>query len=284
VLLVGEPGTGKQTLARALHYQGPRREAAFAALDCARLPPAAVAAVLFEGGGTVAIPSRRGVLGAVYLKEPSRLPRDLQLRLCEWLTAAGERRGVSPPVRVLAGCAAPPAEEVRAGRLLEELACALGTLVIEVPPLRERREDLPGLVERLLHRAGSGSEVRVSGLTPEAWEVVRAYPWPGNLRELYAALRTARGRAYGERIAAADLPAPIRQAVLLEQTPGRPAERKLPLDQLLEQAERRLIELALRRARGHKTRAAEILSIWRQRLTRRMEALGIADTEERDEG
>ena len=64
---------------------------------------------------------RRGVLGAVYLKEPSRLPRDLQLRLCEWLTAAGERRGVNPPVRVLAGCAAPPAEEVRAGRLLLDL-------------------------------------------------------------------------------------------------------------------------------------------------------------------
>jgi DNA-binding NtrC family response regulator len=173
---------------------------------------------------------------------------------------------------------------VRAGRLLEELACALGTLVIEVPPLRARREDLPGLVERLLQRASSGSEVRVTGLAPDAWEVVRAYPWPGNLRELYGALRTAQGRAYGERIAATDLPAPVRRAVHLEQTPGGPSERKLPLDQLLEQAERRLIELALRRARGHKTRAAEILAIWRQRLTRRMEALGIADTEEKDEG
>jgi transcriptional regulator with AAA-type ATPase domain len=278
VLLVGEPGAGKQTLARAIHYQGPRREAAFAALDCTRLPPAAVAAVLFEGG-TGSPPARRGALGAVYLQEPARLPRDLQLRLCEWLAAAGPE---SP--RVLAGCAAPPADEVRAGRLLEELACALATLVIEVPPLRQRREDLPGLVEQLLQRANSDSEVRVTGLAPDAWEVVRAYPWPGNLRELYAALRTAQGRAYGERIAAADLPAPVRRAVLLEQTPGRPAERKLPLDQLLEQAERRLIELALRRARGHKTRAAEILSIWRQRLTRRMEALEIADTEEEDRG
>jgi transcriptional regulator with PAS, ATPase and Fis domain len=276
VLLVGEAGTGKQTLARVIHYHSPAREQAFAALDCRRLPPAALAAVLFGERG-----AGRGPAGAVYLREPACLPRDLQLRLCDLLSAGGDR---TDGPRILAGCRTPPAEEVRAGRLLEDLACVLGTLVLEVPPLRERLADLPVLVEALLARANAEGEVKVTGLAPDAWEVVRAYPWPGNLRELYAALSTAQARAFDARLTAADLPAAVRQAHRLAQTPGRPVGKSLSLDQLLERAERRLIELALRRSRGHKTRAAQALGIWRQRLVRRMEALDIQDTEAKDEG
>lgn len=262
ILFVGEAGSGKQTLARVIHCQGPTREQPFVALDCRRLPPEALTAILL-GGRT----------GTFYLREPGRLPRDVQLRLCERLAERGE----GP--RLLAGCRRPPAEEVRAGQLLEELACALYTLVLEVPPLRERRADLPLLVEGLLARANAEGEVRVLGLAPDAWEVVNAYPWPGNLRELYRALSSARWRATGERIAAADLPASIRLALVA----GAPAgDKPLSLDQLLEQAERRLIELALRRAGGNKTRAAQQLGIWRQRLLRRMEALHIADTEPKE--
>jgi hypothetical protein len=271
VLLLGEAGSGKQTLARTIHYQyqGPDRDRPFVALDCRRLPPAALASVLF---GEWAGP---GGAGAFYLKEPACLPRDLQLRLCEML--AGER---ADRPRLLAGAVQPPEEEVRSGRLLEDLACELGTLVLAVPPLRERKADLPQLVEALLARANAEGEVRVTGLAPDAWEVVRAYSWPGNLSELYRALHLAGGRARGERIAAMDLPAAVRQAVHLAQTPGRSAGRPVPLDKVLEQAERRLIEQALRRAGGNKTKAAQALGIWRPRLLRRMVALGIADTEE----
>jgi DNA-binding NtrC family response regulator len=271
VLVWGEPGTGKQWLARTIHHQGRDRERTFAALDCARLPPAALAAALFGDEGL----TRRADVGTLYLKQPARLPRDLQARLGEWLAVRGEWGAApSPPTgpRVIAGGSADPAT---AELLAEELHCALGTLVIHVPPLRERQADLPDLVERLLERANGDGPRRVVGLTPPAWELVRAYPWPGNLRELYAVLAGARARATGERLDAADLPAYLRLAVTLDRTPAASPERVLPLDQLLEEVERRLIRLALRMAQGNKSRAAELLAIWRPRLHRRMEVLGI---------
>jgi transcriptional regulator with PAS, ATPase and Fis domain len=267
VLLVGEAGTGKETLARLIHYQGPQRERAFAALDCERLPPEALAGVLFGERGA----AQRSALGAVYLRQPAALPRDLQARLLEWLAEDGAE-GAAPP-RILAGSRSRLEEEVRSGRALEGLAWALGTLVLEVPPLRQRRDDLPALVEQMLERAAGHGTARLAGLTPAAWEVVRGHPWPGNLRELYAVLSAASGHARGEWLDAADLPAPLRLAQRVGQASARPAERPVPLAQVLEQVERRLIELALRRAGGNKTRAAELLSMWRPRLLRRMAAL-----------
>jgi transcriptional regulator with PAS, ATPase and Fis domain len=272
VLLIGEPGTGKETLARTIHHLSPSREGACAVLDCDHLPPTAVAALLF--GERV---SGRDQLAAVYLREPGRLPHDLQLRLCEWL--ARDAEGPARP-RLLAGNTLAPARAVRAGLMLDELACALGTLVLEVPPLRERRDDLPGLVERLLERACADRETRITSLSADAWAVVRGYAWPYNVGELYTVLRDACGRATGGQLRAADLPAELCRAVEREEVPPRPADRALPLEQLLEEAERRLIQLALRRAGGHKARAARLLSIPRPRLWRRMVKLGIADTEE----
>lgn len=261
VLLTGEAGTGKETLARVVHYRGTGRERPLAAVDCARLPADAVAAILFgERGPTPGRPA------AVYLREPGRLPRDLQLRLCG-LIASG-----SGP-RVLAGCRAAPAEEVRAGRFLAELYAAF-PLVLELPPLRERTADLPALVQQALDRAGEEGAAKVNGLTPAARELVRDYPWPGNLRELFEAIAAARRHAGGPLVDVADLPAPMR--LRHAAGPAAAPERPLPLDALLEQTERRLIELALRRAKGHRGRAAEMLGIWRARLLRRIVALGLA--------
>jgi len=141
--------------------------------------------------------------------------------------------------------------------------------------LRERQADLSDLVERLLQRLNAGSERPVTGLTPQASELLRAYAWPGNLRELYAALQSACQRTTSDRIDAPQLPAPLRLTVRLGETPQPVSERAIRLDEILEEAERRLILLALRRARGNRSQAAELLSIWRPRLLRRMEALGI---------
>jgi DNA-binding NtrC family response regulator len=277
VLLVGEAGTGKQTLARTIHYLSPRGAGACAVFDCQYLPPAALAALLFGADRRFAGPSGREQLAAIYLREPAYLPRDVQLRLYEMIRDAN-REGATGP-RVLAGCTLLPWREVREGRLLEELACALSTLVIEALPLRERQADLPALVERLLERACVGREGRVASLSTEAWTLLRAYVWPGNLRELYDVLRSACAHASGEQLRPADLPAELRRAVQREQTPPRPADQALPLEQLLEEAERRLIQLALQRAGGRKARAARLLSIPRPRLWRRMLKLGITDTE-----
>jgi DNA-binding NtrC family response regulator len=276
VLLVGEAATGKQTLARTIHYLSSRRDGACAVLDCEHLPSAVVAGLLFGERSA----GREG-LAAVYLREPEHLPRDLQLRLCEWIARSnnpGSERTTAP--RVFASCATAPAQAVQAGRLLDELACALSTLVLDVPPLRERLADLPVLVERLLERVCAGRETRINRLSADAWDVLRSYWWPGNLRQLYAVLRDACGRVNDDQIRAADLPAELRRAVAREQTPPQPVERLLPLEQLLEEAERRLIQLALRRAKGHKARAARLLSIPRPRLWRRMLKLGLVDTEE----
>jgi transcriptional regulator with AAA-type ATPase domain len=274
LLLLGEPGTGKQWVARTIHQEGPSREQGFATLDCGRLPAAALAAVLF---GPARLTRWAGV-GTLYLKDPARLPRELQARLLDLLDA--NERSVPEGAaelgpRILAGCNSDPAEEVRAGRLVAELHYALSPLTITLPPLRERLADLPTLVERMLGRLNADGDRQVTALTAEAWDVVRTFRWPGNLRELHAVLAEARGRAKAERIEPGDLPLYLR-------SPAATPERPLPLDTLLEQVERSLIVLALRKARNNKTRAAEILSIWRPRLSRRMEALGIGDQEEGD--
>jgi transcriptional regulator with AAA-type ATPase domain len=263
-LLIGERGTGKEWVARIIHALGPDRRRPFVALDCVRLIPAALTGILF-GEGELA---QALEVGTLYLREPSHLPRELQQRLGALLALGDEGHGP----RIVAGLSGDPEEEVRPGRLLDELASRLATLTIRLPPLRERRADLPRLVERLLERAGSAAGRRVTALTPAAWEVLRSYPWPGNLSELYAVLAGACGRATGERLDASDLPLHLRLG-------PRPAvgDRPLPLKELLEGAERRLIELALRQAGGNKSRAAELLAIWRPLLLRRMAALGIAD-------
>jgi DNA-binding NtrC family response regulator len=202
----------------------------------------------------------------LYFREPAHLPRELQARLCEMLNTDSAQ---SLP-RVLAGCSTDPAADVSAGRLMDEWLCWLSPLTIVVPPLRERLADLPTLVERLLQRATSGSERPITTLAPEAWDMLRGYNWPGNLRELYSVLASACGRCQGEAVQATDLPWYLRPAAPV-------VERSLPLDKLLEQVERRLIQLALTMAKGNKSRAAEILGIWRPRLLRRIEMLGIVN-------
>jgi hypothetical protein len=268
VVITGEPGTGKHWIARTIHHQGSMPEGTFAALDCARLPPALLSAVMFRENRLGAPRSQ----ATTYLREPAHLPRDLQVQLCASIRDSKEGSGA----RILAGCTGDLWEEVRSGKLVEELCCALSTLVISLPPLRERQVDIPLLVERLLERIFSGRDRPAPRPTSETWDVLRAYNWPGNLRELYTVLRSACQRTT-DRIEPSHLPAKLRLAVRLEQTAQPMPDRPLRLDQVLEEAERRLIVAALRKAHGNRSRAAELLSIWRPRLLRRMEALGIKD-------
>ena len=151
--------------------------------------------------------------------------------------------------------------------------------MISLPPLRERLAELPELATRALENLHSSGEGPLPRLTPAALEILQAYSWPGNWRELRQVFADALSRCKDNRIDAADLSSYLRLAVKMEQAPAAESERTLPLDSLLEQAERRLIQHALKLAGGNKTRAAEILSIWRPRLLRRMEALGIKDPE-----
>lgn len=157
--------------------------------------------------------------------------------------------------------------------MLEPLHCTVSTLVISLPPLRERLADLPRLAERLLAQ----SEMPRQQLSATALQACQAYAWPGNLRELRDVLEGVRQRAKSDRIEATDLPLKVRLAAGLEPPPA--PVRPLDLDKILAEVERRLIGLALRKARGNKSRAAELLSVWRPRLLRRLEALGLGGSE-----
>ncbi len=147
-----------------------------------------------------------------------------------------------------------------------------GVLNIAVPPLRERREDFDLLIDHFLGRAGEVSEQKIEGLSKEGREILKAAPWPENLRELQLVLRQACLRAPGPVIQGTDLPFYLR-------ADPQPKLRSLPLDTLLEQVERRLMQLALQWSKQNKSKAAEILSIWRGRLIKRCKDLGIEGEE-----
>lgn len=262
VFVVGEPGTGRRWLARSIHHASGRRDQPFVALDCANLPPTALLPVL----------ERPNWAGTLYLHEPAALPRELQASLAERLADAAE-----PYPRLIAGSAAAedPKRPVFLGQMLPELYDALAVLVIPLSPLRARKDEQSRLVDAMLKRAAPALGRSIAGLTPEAWECVRAYPWAGNLRELYGTLVRASRRAGGDQIDIADLPLAVQQATAPPAT--RTVNQFPPLDKVLEEVERRMVRLALERAGGNKSKAAELLGVWRPRLLGRIKALGLGD-------
>jgi PAS domain S-box-containing protein len=260
ITLLGEPGSGKEWLARAIHARSELRQRSFAALDAARLPAPLLGETLFEPR------SRQLGLGTVYLRDPDALPREWQSRLAETL-----RLGENPEFpRIIVGFCRDPGVEIQSGRLLSELYWAVSSLTIALPPLRDRLGELPRFIDIFLQRSRDLQPHGVQAVSAEAMNLLRAHAWPGNLGELQEVLREASCRAKGEQLEAADLPFHLKQGPL-------PPERRLPLDALLEQVERRLITLALKLAQNNQTRAAELLEIWRPRLMRRMEKFGFKD-------
>lgn len=264
VWICGEPGAGKETLARVIHHDGPTRERAFWGVECGGLPAALIESQLFGKGGLAA--SDR--LGTLYLKDPAALPRDLQARIAALFTP---RRPGGP--RLICGAARPAADAMREGKLIPPFHTALSVLELTVPPLRDRLDDLSRLVDRLLERgSAAGEKPRVAD---DVWPVLRVHDWPGNVRELGDILVRAVGKAGTGPVNKDHLPRYLRDRFLVAAAPVRPEERAWTLDAVLEAVEKRLIELALRQAGGSQTVAAERLGVFRTRLWRRMEALGI---------
>ncbi len=258
ITLVGEAGVGKEWLARAIHLQSTQRERYFACLDAERVPAPLLGEILYGPR------SRQTGIGTLFLREPAFLPREWQGRIADTL-----RLGESPDFpRLMLGYRNDACAEVEAGRLLEDLHCAASPMTITIPPLRDRLAELPRFAELFLKRAGELASHSVQSVSPDALKALAAHAWPENLRELQEVVRDASRRAKGERIELADLPFTVKHAPL-------PPERRLPLDAILEQVERRLIVLALRLAQNNQTRAAELLEIWRPRLLRRMDKLEI---------
>lgn len=287
VLVSGERGTGKELIARAIHYASPRREAPFSPIDCAALSPEMLDRTLswldrsYDGlSAAYSIPAA-GRPGTVYLEELLALPRDFQARIVPLVQPEAHTRqaGEEPRrlPRLIASTTSDLQDAVAKGSLREDLFYRITPLRIDLPPLRQRREDIPLLAQHFLELQNDRADHQVGSLEDEAVEVLTHYEWPGNVRELAETMAQAHTRATTGKIQVQDLPLRLRSAYDAASSPPVADELPMKLDELLERVETKIIRLALQRSRGNKSRAADFLGISRPRLYRRMDVLGIEE-------
>jgi len=286
VLLTGEAGVGKETVARMIHANGLQKDANFVPFSGAGMTHDRIDTELF--GATVG-PEGRETTGNVraadggtlFLDDVDNLPAATQIRL---LRAIEERcirptGGVEPvPVsfRVIAATRGQPSDLIAAGRLHEALAYRLGALTIEVPPLRDRIDDIPLLVDHFLDRMNHQGTRQVTEVDPDVWTLLRSHDWPGNLRELQNVIDSAYMAGHGPTLRPQELSFPARR----QPRSGESVGASLNLDEALADVERRVILRALQETRGQRSLAAKIMGISRSRLYRRMDALGITREDE----
>ena len=279
LLVGGESGTGKELVARALHDQSPWRDGPFVAVNCGAISPGLIESELFghvRGSFTDAVRDKRGLFeaahgGTLFLDEIADLALGLQVKLLRVLQDGVIRRvgdvdDLQVEVRVVAATARDLLAEVRAGRFREDLYYRLAGLSIQIPPLRERTDDIPVLARHFLARACHRLRLPLKEIEPEAVQLLLDHAWPGNVRELENTIERAVVLCSGERIDAASLP----ERVLASRKPGVPRRSEIadvadPADLSIKKASRRaeqgLIRRALAETGGNRTRAAELLEI-----------------------
>jgi two-component system NtrC family response regulator len=283
VLVTGESGTGKELLARGIHYSSGRSEGPFVAVNCAAIPENLIESELFghvKGSFTGAVRDKEGKFeqaegGTLFLDEIGDLRIDLQAKILRALQErtvdrVGGVKQVELDVRVIAATNRDLEREVREGNFREDLYYRLTVVILHMPPLRERRDDIPLLAEHFLKKFNpKDSDVR---LAPDALALLTTYGWPGNVRELENVMERASILKHGGAITSADLPEKLSRraagtaGILLN----------LPDDGVsLEELEKDLIIKALDRHKGNQTRAAEYLRITRPTLIYRMEKYGL---------
>ncbi|MBM4075221.1 MAG: sigma-54-dependent Fis family transcriptional regulator, partial [Planctomycetes bacterium] len=215
--------------------------------------------------------------GIVYFDHIDRAPVEFQLAICDWASTLADAQ--APSMRLAAGTTRNLQPLIEQDLFLKELFYQLSTIVIEIPPLRDRREDLEPLAQHFLEETNRSASRQSGGFDAEVWHAFRRYNWPGNVRELRQVVEEARATCPESTITAKFLPFPFRVGVDAQKV-GPPIRRPIePLDVVLERTERQQIELALSDSRRNKARAAEFLGINRTRLYRRMMQLGIEDLE-----
>jgi DNA-binding NtrC family response regulator len=262
--LIGEAGTGKETLARIVHFQGITRDQHFLKIDSAGLQPFLIRSMLFGQNGL----AESSKLGTLFIRDPARLPPDLQSLLLDWYL------GQDQPPRFVLSSREAPQEAIRREAILPDFWSVLAVQEFHLLPLRERKNDLPRLIQRLGERLVSP----FPGLSPEVQHLCEGYDWPDNLRELHRLLSESLKQSEGKRIEANHLPNAIRERMRLARgLPPRPnsSPAPLPLESLLKQTELKLIQVALKRAKGNKTEAAEILGLNRTQLWRKLKDHGL---------
>ncbi len=282
VLVLGATGTGKELIARAIHCKSPRRTGPFVAVNCSAIPEGLIESELFghrKGAFTGAVADHRGVFesangGTLLLDEIGDLSPAVQVRL---LRAIQERRvhpvgadGSRPvDVRIVAATHQPLLERIAEGAFREDLYYRLAVVELELPPLRERREDILSLAEHFLRRSANRVGRAVPRLSTDVVRVLLAHSWPGNVRELENAMERAMLLSRGDQIELTVLPPRLRR-------PADPAPTDDPFPTLAE-LEQRQIARVLAHTEGRRGEAARLLGIDRKTLYRKLEALGLSD-------
>ncbi|HKX26081.1 MAG TPA: sigma-54 dependent transcriptional regulator [Blastocatellia bacterium] len=284
VLIMGESGTGKELVARAIHKNGPRASLPFIAVNCGALTETLLEAELFghmRGSFTGAVADKKGLFeeaegGTLFLDEIGETDQGLQVKLLRALQESEIRRvGSSRPtkidVRVIAATNRELEGEVKAGRFREDLYYRLSVITLNVPPLRERREDIPMLTQHFLRRTREETG-KHAVLSEQALNVLINYEWSGNVRELENSIEHAVLHSRGQMITPEDLPVRLRTAKEEPATLDSQIFAGLPS---LEEMERRYLLHVLEAVGGNRTRAAEILQIDRRTLYRMAERFKI---------
>jgi DNA-binding NtrC family response regulator len=285
VLIVGESGTGKELVARAIHRQSPTRDGPFVPVNVAAIPETMLESELFgheKGAFTGAYQRKSGKFelahrGTLFLDEIATLRPDLQTKILRALQEreierVGGTRRLRVDARVVAATNADLRRAVQDGTLREDLYYRLNVVQIAVPPLRERREDIPLLVEHFIRRYNREFHKQITGVAPAALAVLEGHAWPGNVRELQNAVERAVALGEGPLIELRDLPLDL----LLPRLGGAgdPAGL-LPLKEARDQFERQLVLRVLEQVGGNQAEAARVLGLPRTSLRERLRALGI---------
>lgn len=281
VLITGESGTGKELVARAIHYSGPRKGGRFVAVNCAAIPETLLESELFgykRGAFTDAKTDKKGLLfeangGTLFLDEVTEMPLVLQAKLLRVI----EEREVRPlgdtnayplDVQIVSSSNRNIKDVIHQGRFREDLYYRLKVIDIELPPLRERKEDIPLLTEHFVEKFSGAAKKSVSGVSEDALKVLMNYSWPGNVRELENVVQRAITLCQHDTILPEDLPANI-----LHESEENLIDKGLKEHYTAEQLEKEYIRRVLIAVGGNKSRAAQLLGFDRKTLYRKLEEL-----------
>lgn len=283
VLLLGESGTGKDLIARALHYHSTRRDKAFVKINCAAIPETLLESELFgyeKGAFTGANTSKPGKFeqadgGTVFLDEIGDVPMAVQVKLLRILQERdferlGSNRTRQIDVRVVAATNTDLRKALENGTFREDLFYRLNVMPIAIPPLRERKEDIPELVQRFIAKFSRELGVPVDSVSDDAMATLVNYRWPGNVRQLENVIERSILLCLGTRLEARD----IKLDTLAERKP-MPEGHFLPEGMTLDEYEQAIVREALRRAGGNKSQAARMLGLTRNALRYRLTQMGL---------
>jgi DNA-binding NtrC family response regulator len=281
VLITGESGTGKDLLARALHFSSPRRDGPFVVINCAAIPDSLIESELFgyaRGAFTDARQPKTGLFisargGTLFLDEIGEMPMPLQSKLLRAIEdkrvrPVGATEEIAVDVRIVAATNANLEKAIENGRFRSDLYYRTATVTLAVPPLRERPADIPLLIKHFLSRASAEAARPVPGIDPQAMARLLRYPWPGNARELQNAIQRGVILARNNILTLMELPPKVAG---LDFSPARTLSEAVDKRMSLDQLEHNYIRAVVDAVNGNKTEAANILRIDRKTLYRKLE-------------